>query len=122
MIWYSCGTYSEVYAFADDAKFFRHILTLDHSKRLQNAPDVLQNRSKTWLLSLNTKKCKVVLFGRSVDKSYTYAHSVCDDNNNHMIPLERGHEVYVVVLDWICLVYTRYVSHRKIIFQRAYTR
>jgi len=25
----TCGTYSEVYAFADNAKFFRHILTAD---------------------------------------------------------------------------------------------
>ena len=33
----SCGTYSEVFVFADDAKFFRHILTVDDSKSLQNA-------------------------------------------------------------------------------------
>ena len=82
-----CGTYSEVYVFADDAKFFKHILTLDDNKSLQNALDVLQNWSKNWLLKLNIKKCKVVSFGRVVDKSYMY--SVCDDNN-HMIPLERG--------------------------------
>jgi len=42
------------------------------------------------MLNLNTEKCKVVSFGRSVDKSYIY--SVCDDNN-HMIPLESGNEV-----------------------------
>jgi len=34
------------FVFADDAKFFRHILTLDDSKHLQNALDVLQNWSK----------------------------------------------------------------------------
>ena len=52
----SCGTYSEVFVFANDAKFFRHILTLDDSKSLQNAPKSLQNWSKQWLLNLNIKK------------------------------------------------------------------
>jgi len=37
----TCGTYSEVYAFADDAKLFRHILTYDDRNDLQCAVDVL---------------------------------------------------------------------------------
>jgi len=31
----TCGTYSEIYAFADDAKFFRHVLTNDDRNDLQ---------------------------------------------------------------------------------------
>ena len=89
----SCGTYSEepcseVYVFADVAKFFRH--TLDDSKSLQNALESLQNWSKQWLLNLNIKKCKVVSFERSVDKSYIYSVS---DDHNQMIPLERANEM-----------------------------
>ena len=37
-----CGAYSEVYVFADDAKFYRHILTLDDNKTLQYVLDTLQ--------------------------------------------------------------------------------
>ena len=51
----TCGTYSEVYAFADDAKFFRHILTADDRNDLQHAVDALQNWSRKWLLNLNIK-------------------------------------------------------------------
>jgi len=58
----SCGTYSEVYVFADDAIFFRHILTLDDSKSLQNALESLQNWSRQWLLNLNIKKMQSSFF------------------------------------------------------------
>jgi len=37
----TCGTYSEVHAFADDAKFFRHMLTADDRNDLQCAVDAL---------------------------------------------------------------------------------
>ena len=52
----TCGSYSKVYAFADDAKFFRHILTDDDSNDLQCAVDALQNWSRKWLLNLNVNK------------------------------------------------------------------
>jgi len=48
-----CGAYSEVYVFADDAKFYRHILSDDDNKTLQYALDALQKWSETWLLNLN---------------------------------------------------------------------
>ena len=38
----TCSTYSEVYVFADDAKFFRHILSATDSNNLQYAVDALQ--------------------------------------------------------------------------------
>ena len=79
----TCGTYSEVYAFADDAKFFRHILTAADRNDLECAVDALQNWSKKWLLNLNIEKCQVVSFGSHVDKGYTYI----------IIPLERGNKM-----------------------------
>ena len=48
-----CSTYSEVYVFADDAKFFRHILSATDSNNLQYAVDALQKWSTKWLLNLN---------------------------------------------------------------------
>ena len=39
----TCGTYPEVYAFADGAKFFRHILTADDRNDLQRTVDALQS-------------------------------------------------------------------------------
>jgi len=85
-----CGAYTEVCVFADDAKFYRHILSDDDNKILQYALDTLQKGSEKWLLNLNINKCQVVTFGRSVDKSYKY---IIRDCNNQIIPLKRGIQV-----------------------------
>jgi len=37
-----CGAYSEVNVSADDAKFYRHVLSDDNNKTLQYALDALQ--------------------------------------------------------------------------------
>jgi len=88
----ACSNYSEVYVFADDAKFFRHILILSatDSSNLQYAVDALQKWSRKWLLNLNIKKCHVVSYGRCTEKLYTY--SICD-GSNHMVPLQRRNEM-----------------------------
>jgi len=57
-----CGAYSGVCVFVDDAKFYRHILTVDDNKTLHYALDTylqLQDWSQKWLLNLNIKKCQV---------------------------------------------------------------
>jgi len=41
-----CGAYSEVYVFAVDAKFYRHILSDDDNKTVQYALDALQKWSE----------------------------------------------------------------------------
>ena len=43
--------------------------------------------TQKWLLSLNIKKCKVVSYGRNVDKSHTYKLA---DTSNQDTTLERG--------------------------------
>ena len=63
---------SDIYLFADDAKIFRHILNTSDFVELQNGIDALQSWSDKWLLKLNSSKCKVISFGRSIDKSHTY--------------------------------------------------
>jgi len=90
-----CGTYSEMYVFADDAKFFWHIITADDCNRLQQAVDALQIWSRNWLLNLNIKKCQTVSFGRYVATLHTY--SICDANS-HRIALERRNEMLDLVV------------------------
>jgi len=65
----SCQEHSDVYVFADDAKFARHINQSQDCCELQEAIDLLNKWSSQWLLKLNVKKCHIVSFGRNVDKS-----------------------------------------------------
>ena len=76
-----CERYSDIYVFADDAKFYRHIAQPQDFNLLQ-ALNILQSWSQKWLLSLNTKKCKVVSFGRNTDKSHIY--TILDHSNQEL--------------------------------------
>ena len=51
----SCQQYSDIYVFADDAKFFRHINQSQDSCELQEAINILHKWSSQWLLKLNIK-------------------------------------------------------------------
>ena len=73
MISQCCSTYSDIYLFADDAKLFRHILHPLDCELLQTEINELLHWSEKWLLSLNQNKCKVVSFGRNIDKSHVYS-------------------------------------------------
>ena len=60
-------------------KIYRYIQCPDDCKLLQYTLAGLQSESQKWLLSLNTKKCCVVSYGRSVDKTVAYTlvdHSI----------------------------------------------
>jgi len=61
------------FLFADDAKLF-----------LQSGIDSVKQWSDHWLLKLNISQCKIVSFGRHVDKNYVYNIK----ENNQIIPLE----------------------------------
>ena len=58
----SCGSYCNMYIFADDAKFYRHIKHPEDQKFLQLAINALHQRSEKWLLCLNSNKmpCSVL--------------------------------------------------------------
>ena len=58
----------------------------ENCKLLQLALSELQCWSQKWLLSLNIKKCCIVSYGRSVDKTTTNA---LVDHNNQEAALER---------------------------------
>ena len=85
-----CGLYSDIYVFADDAKFFQHIMEPQDSDLLQYALNELQNWSHKWLLNLNIKKCQVMSCGWNVDKTSSYSAL---DNSNEVIPLTRAEKV-----------------------------
>jgi len=85
-----CGLYSDIYVFADDAKFFLHIMEPQDSDLLQYALNELQNWSHKWLLNLNINKCQVMSFRRNVDKTSTWSAL---DHSNQVIPLTRPEKV-----------------------------
>jgi len=60
------------------------------SMQLQCTLANLQSWSQKWLLSLNTKKCCVVSYGRSVDKTVIYTLA---DHSNQEAVLERYDKV-----------------------------
>ena len=56
---------------ADDAKLFRHISTSQDSLFLQDDINKLSNWTDEWLIKLNINKCKVVSYGRNIDRNYS---------------------------------------------------
>ena len=58
--------------FADDAKICRHITCTDDYQILQETVDKIQQRTDVWLLKINVDKCKVMSYGRQVEKMSWY--------------------------------------------------
>ena len=79
-----CEFFCEIYLFADDAKLFRHIVRDIDNCFVQSGVDSLKQWSDHWLLKLNISECKIVSFGRHVDKNYEYNIK----ENNQLTPLE----------------------------------
>ncbi len=63
---------SELFLFADDAKLFRYIVKQSDCIDLQQDLHDLHKWINNSLLSLNTSKCKVMSFGRSISFSGEY--------------------------------------------------
>ena len=53
---------TDIYLYADDAKIYKHVFSKADQDQLQMSLSKLHDWSKTWLLSLNAQKCKVVLW------------------------------------------------------------
>ena len=65
---------------ANDAKICRHITCrpTDDYQILQETVDKIQHWSDVWLLKLNVDKCKVVSYGRQVEKNkYVMVQNNC---------------------------------------------
>jgi len=85
-----CCDESYIFVFADEAKIYQHIQCPDDCKLLQYTLAGLQSWSQKWLLSSDTRKCCVVSYGRSVDKTVTY--TLVDYSNQEAV-LERYDKV-----------------------------
>ena len=79
----SCSTCS-------DAKFYKHVTQPLDVNLLQCALNAPQNWCQKLLLSLNIKRCKVISYGGTVDKTHTYNVLDC---NNQMNPLEKNKDL-----------------------------
>ena len=77
-----------MYVFADDAKFYRHIEPPEDQESLQLAINALHQWSKKWLLTLNSNKCHVVSYGKTIDISTVYRPTIID-KNQQVVLLER---------------------------------
>jgi len=75
-----------MYIFADDAKFYRHIELPEDQEFLQLATNALHQWSKKWMLSLNSNKCQVVSYDRTIDTSTVQSIM---DQNQQVFPLAR---------------------------------
>jgi len=60
------GAVSNIYLYADDAKIFKHIQTLDDRSSLQNMFNNVQLWIDKWQLSLNFDDCVTVSYGRHI--------------------------------------------------------
>ena len=67
--------------YADDAKIFRHIYSLEDCRILQTDLQQLEKWSKNWKLNFNTDKCKVMCFGRNLKFSFKYRLCASDLRN-----------------------------------------
>jgi len=85
------------FIYAADVKWFRHIVGNIDNCFLQSGIDSLKQWSNHWLLKLNISKCKIVSFGRHVDKNYVYNIN----ENNQITPLEyeESYKDLGVILD-----------------------
>lgn len=69
---------SHIRIFADDCMLYRPINCPNDHSILQDDLNTISNWCSTWLMRLNTNKCKVVSFGRKqVISNFTY-HMQCD--------------------------------------------
>ena len=76
-------------SFAVDAKLFRHILRNTGNCFLQSGIDSLKQWSDYWLLKLKISKCKIVSFGRHVDKNYVY--HIKENNQITIVSVKKIH-------------------------------
>jgi hypothetical protein len=68
-----CEGYANTFLFADDAKIFKHISSMEDKLTLQLTCDIVCKWSERWLMPLNAKKCTVLRIGKEnidIDSNY----------------------------------------------------
>jgi hypothetical protein len=68
----SLNSDSSIYLYADDAKLYRYISSIQDRFLLQDDIENLLNWSEKWLIKLNINKCKLVSYGRNVEHNFPY--------------------------------------------------
>jgi hypothetical protein len=69
-----CGSLSEMFLYADDAKLYKSISGSNDVSALSSSCDSLLNWSERWLMKLNTSKCNVM----SVTRKCSNTNCSCD--------------------------------------------
>ena len=67
---------SEIAVFADDTKIFREVNTVYVSEAIQADSDILEVRSKKWLLRFYPDKCRVLTLGKFADIKHAHRYSL----------------------------------------------
>jgi ribonuclease P/MRP protein subunit RPP40 len=80
-----CEGQADMYLFADDAKLFTFINSVDDCLILQKNLDKLQEWSEKWLLKLSVKKCNVISISKGIINKYDYFINV----DQSVVPLGR---------------------------------
>jgi len=68
-----CEGCADTFLFANDAKIFKHIGSIDDEHLLQYTCDIVSGWSERWLMPLNVKKCTVLRIGKEnkdIDNNY----------------------------------------------------
>jgi len=71
----------QIFIYADDAKLFSFVTSLEDSVRLQNDIDCLTQLMQVWLLRLNIGKCKAVSYGRRP--------AICTNYNDSGVAIDK---------------------------------
>ena len=69
---------SDIFLFADDAKMYKFISSVQDAEELNVCCEQLFSWCKTWLMKLNVDKCKVLSLRRSLVKDVTYPYGFND--------------------------------------------
>ena len=70
--------------FADDAKIFSRISSVDDALSLQSDINLLENWSKLWLLNFHPDKCHVLTLGKFDNIKHTQRYSIAGNELEHV--------------------------------------
>ena len=75
--------------YADDTKILSVVKTAEDKARLQADMDRIVDWTRTWLMELNVKKCKIMHLNQSSSTPHSYFMNELDSNGSvHRIELE----------------------------------
>lgn len=70
--------------FADDTKIFKTIMSREDALSLQTDIDLLEQWSRTWLLTFNPDKCHILTLGKFENIRYSHRYSIYGNEMEHV--------------------------------------